>query len=122
MKINEKNRIPIPKATPLSNAIATLARQNAARLAKKQEKKRLEEKAAEKSAQKKAAEKKAAEKKLEEARIEKKQIEKELDEKDLYEIFEPSAALRKLQRSWLMQSSTRSSSRSLEMMYISRER
>ena len=67
-------------AKSAARARRTLASQNAARLAKKQEKKRLEEKSAEK----------AAEKKLEEARIEKKQIEKKLDEKDLYEVFEPS--------------------------------
>ncbi len=87
-------------AKSAARARRTLASQNAARLAKKQEKKLLAKKSADKITQKKAADKKATDKKvsdkkdsnkkLEKMRLEKEQIEEQFDEKDLYGVIEPS--------------------------------
>lgn len=87
-------------AKSAARARRTLASQNAARLAKKQEKKLLAEKSADKKAankiaQKKAEDKKAtnkkhSDKKLEEIQIEKERIEGQFDEKDWYKIPELS--------------------------------
>lgn len=82
-------------AKSAAKARRTLASQNAARLAKKQEKKLLAEKSADKIAQKKAADKKAADKKSADKKsADKKLSDKKLEEiqkgKDWYALPEPS--------------------------------